>query len=112
MQSKKLFLSIMILFILASFPFINAVGASSELWSQTYGGASYDTAQSVVETSDGGYILAGAVDSVTPVSDWWVVRTDGYGIPEFPSWAILPLLIVATLVVMLYKQRLPKTSSK
>lgn len=81
-------------------------------WNQTYGGEGYEDANSLVETSDGGYILAGAVDSVTPVSDWWVVRTDAYGIPEFPSWAILPLLLVATLVVMLYKQRLPKTSGK
>jgi len=32
-------------------------------------------------------------------------------IPEFPSWAILPLLIVATLVAILYKKRLPKNIS-
>ncbi len=33
----------------------------------------------------------------------------GY-IPEFPSWIILPLLLAATLVALLCKQRLPKTS--
>lgn len=32
----------------------------------------------------------------------------GY-IPEFPSWIIMPLLLVATLVAVLCKQRLPKT---
>jgi len=32
-------------------------------------------------------------------------------IPEFPSWLILPLLLVATLVVIICKQRLPKTPS-
>jgi len=34
----------------------------------------------------------------------------GY-IPEFPSWIILPLLITATLVAIICKKRLPKTSS-
>jgi len=42
-----------------------------------------------------------AVDQYTPV---------GY-IPEFPSWSILPLLIAATLVVIICKKRLPKISS-
>jgi parallel beta-helix repeat protein len=32
-------------------------------------------------------------------------------IPEFPSWIILPLFIVATLLIIFYKQRLPKTPS-
>ena len=32
-------------------------------------------------------------------------------IPEFPSWVILPLLLVATLLIIFYKKRLPKTSS-
>jgi len=31
-------------------------------------------------------------------------------IPEFPSWAVLPLIIAATLLVAVYKQRLPKNS--
>jgi len=33
-------------------------------------------------------------------------------IPEFPSWTILPLLITATLVIIICKQRLPKTPNK
>ena len=32
----------------------------------------------------------------------------GY-IPEFPSWVVLPLLLTAPFVVMLFKKRLPKT---
>lgn len=35
----------------------------------------------------------------------------GGSIPEFPSWAILPLLLVATVVVILCKKRLPKNLS-
>jgi len=34
-----------------------------------------------------------------------------YIIPEFPSWTILPLLLVATLVAILCKKRLPKNLS-
>jgi nitrous oxidase accessory protein NosD len=30
-------------------------------------------------------------------------------IPEFPTWTILPLLLTATLVAIICKQRLPKT---
>ncbi|UCC57982.1 MAG: right-handed parallel beta-helix repeat-containing protein [Candidatus Bathyarchaeum sp.] len=30
-------------------------------------------------------------------------------IPEFPSWTILPLLLMATLVVIIYKRNLPKS---
>jgi parallel beta-helix repeat protein len=32
-------------------------------------------------------------------------------IPEFPSWGILPLLLIATLAAMVYKQRLPKNAN-
>ncbi|MCZ2809690.1 MAG: right-handed parallel beta-helix repeat-containing protein [Candidatus Bathyarchaeota archaeon] len=32
-------------------------------------------------------------------------------IPEFPSWIILPLFLVATLLIIICKQRLPKTPS-
>ncbi len=75
MQSKNLFLLIMILFTLTSFPFINAVGTSSELWSQTYGGEYDDIAYSLVETSDGGYALAGYTNSFGAGStDFWLVK--------------------------------------
>lgn len=32
-------------------------------------------------------------------------------IPEFPSWTILPLILVATLAVIIYRKRLPEKSS-
>jgi len=59
MPSKKLFLASTILFVLITLPLIGSVGASSEMWSQTYGGKNEDVARSLVETSDGGYALAG-----------------------------------------------------
>jgi len=214
MLSKKLFLSSVTFFVLVSLPFINSAGASSVMWSQTYesgrfqtayslvetsdggyaiagqsglvddfcllktdewgnmqwtktyGGTNDDRAFSLVETSDGGYAIAGGTESFGAGSfDFWLVKTDGYGnmewnqtydagegwayslvetsdggyaiagdmhstdagiiydaflvktdehgiIPEFPSWIILPLLITATLVIIICKQRLPKTPSK
>jgi len=50
------------------------------LWSRTYGGASYDVARSVEQTIDGGYIIGGWTNSFgTGGSDFWLIKTDGFG---------------------------------
>jgi len=59
MLSKKLFLASVAFFVLLSLPFVGSVGASSEMWSQTYGGIEDEEAYSLIETSDGGYALTG-----------------------------------------------------
>ncbi|HDQ06260.1 MAG TPA: hypothetical protein ENN36_06030 [Candidatus Bathyarchaeota archaeon] len=80
MLSKKLFFTNVVLFILAGFLFIGSVGASSEMWSQTYGGEGTEKAYSLVETSDGAYVLAGyTYPSDTEESDVWLVKTDAHG---------------------------------
>ena len=86
-------------------------GAGNMEWNRTYGGADHDSANSLVQTSDGGYAIAGSTSSFgAGASDFWLIKTDEQGIiPEFPSWTILPLLFVAALVAIIYKQRLPKT---
>jgi len=162
--SKKLFLASTILIVLVSLPLIGSVGASSEMWSQTYGGTGGDLAYSLVETSDGGFALAGetysfdvgqgdfwlvktdengnaewnqtyggkSIDIARSLvetsdggfalagkttsfgagsSDFWLVKTDANGIPEFPSWVILPVLLVATLAAIICKQRLLRKSA-
>jgi hypothetical protein len=51
-------------------------------WNQTYGGAQYEYARSLVETSDGGYAIAGFKGSQTidfQAGDFWLVKTDSYG---------------------------------
>jgi len=84
----------------------------SMIWNRTYGGAEDDIAHSLVVTSDGGFAIAGETSSFgAGDSDFWLVKTDEYGIPEFPSWAILPLLLLATLVTIFCKKRLPKNLS-
>jgi hypothetical protein len=54
----------------------DAVG--NMLWSRTYGGANNDRALQVVDTSDGGYALAGDT-----VGDFWLVKTDASGIAQW-----------------------------
>jgi len=49
-------------------------------WNKTYGGASWDYAFSVVQTSEGGYAIAGATSSFGVGSlDFWLVKTDADG---------------------------------
>jgi hypothetical protein len=54
--------------------------ASSKMWSQTYGGANDDSANAIVQTSDGGYALTGYTRSFGAGSDdFWLVKTDANG---------------------------------
>lgn len=49
-------------------------------WNQTYGGTGNDEAHALVETSEGGYALAGYTESVgAGADDFWLVKTDELG---------------------------------
>jgi hypothetical protein len=68
----------------------------------------------LIETSDGGYALAGYegdyTDSFTH-ADFWLIKTNEYGvIPEFPSWTILPLFLAITLFSVVVKRKLTTSS--
>ena len=53
-------------------------------WSKTFGGADYDLAWSIVQTSDGGYALAGVTGSYgAGGGDFWIVKTDSSGNEEW-----------------------------
>ena len=56
------------------------------------------------------YVIGGGVGWLTATAAVEQYTPVGY-ISEFPLWVILPLLITATLVIIICKQRLPKTSS-
>jgi hypothetical protein len=52
----------------------------NKLWDQTYGGAGQEWANSVQQTTDGGYIIAGFREfSQGRARDFWLVKTDADG---------------------------------
>ncbi|MEF3167805.1 MAG: hypothetical protein K6360_00495 [Deltaproteobacteria bacterium] len=54
--------------------------AHAQQWAKTYGGTSHDVANSIQQTSDGGYIVAGWTSSFG-AGDWdfWVIKLDASG---------------------------------
>ncbi len=49
-------------------------------WAKTYGGANWDYASSIQQTSDGGYIVAGKTSSFDAIGDdVWVLKLDASG---------------------------------
>jgi len=63
---------------------IETDSSGTEEWSQTFGGSEYDYSDSVVETSDGGYIVAGSTESYgAGGSDVWLIKTDANGTEEW-----------------------------
>jgi hypothetical protein len=49
------------------------------LWTKTYGNISYDTAYSICQTADGGYIFTGDYEQADNTCDVWIVKTDESG---------------------------------
>ena len=80
MQCRTLFLSCIVLFVLIGFPLINSVGASSIIWSKTFGGDDMDACTSMVQTADGGFALAGYTASFGEGGiDMWLIKVDANG---------------------------------
>jgi hypothetical protein len=53
---------------------------ATSMWSQTYGGTGSDSVEVFIQTSDGGYALAGYTNSFGAGSyDFWLVKTDADG---------------------------------
>jgi predicted secreted protein len=49
-------------------------------WNKSYGGEGKEFAEAVIQTSDGGYAMAGASDSFSVgLQDFWLVKTDADG---------------------------------
>ncbi|MCJ7423483.1 hypothetical protein MUP01_04340, partial [Candidatus Bathyarchaeota archaeon] len=54
--------------------------SGNEQWSKTYGGTNWDYANALVQTTDGGYALAGVTYSFGAGNgDFWLVKTDASG---------------------------------
>jgi hypothetical protein len=48
-------------------------------WSQTHGGTGWDNANSVIQTDDGGYAVAGYTESFGAGSDFWLIKMTSEG---------------------------------
>lgn len=82
-------------------------------WNQTYGGADFDVAYSLVQTSDMGFALAGETKSFGAGSiDYCLIKTNEQGITEFSSLIILPLLLVASFAAIICKYKLSKENPR
>ena len=81
----------------SDFWLVKTDSAGNEEWSKTFGGENSDWARSVIQTSDGGYALAGYTGSYgAGGEDFWLVKTDSSGNEEWnktfggenPDWAL------------------------
>ncbi|MDG6222095.1 MAG: hypothetical protein QCH99_02405 [Candidatus Bathyarchaeota archaeon] len=88
---------------------IKTDGSGKLEWNQTYGDEWDERAQSIIETSDGGFALAGYSLSGPPGGDmkFLAIKTNQQGIiPEFASWTIFPLFLTGVLVVVILRKKL------
>jgi predicted secreted protein len=75
--------------------------AGNMMWNMTYGGNNTEIPYSIIQTSDGGYVLTGSTTSFgAGGEDVWLVKTDESGvIPEgLPIGVMLLLSTVASIV--------------
>ncbi|MCK5052522.1 MAG: T9SS type A sorting domain-containing protein [Candidatus Cloacimonetes bacterium] len=70
--------------IIISIFLITALSLGAIVFSETYGGVDYENAESVQQTSDGGYVIVGSGQSYgAGYWDAWMVKTDAYGTLEW-----------------------------
>ena len=72
----------------------------NQLWNRSYGGEYFDEAYDVIQTNDGGYALAcQSLSFGAGISNFWLIKTDEYGVvPEF-STMIVPMALLVTVTV-------------
>ena len=73
--------------------------AGNELWNKTFGGIDIDSAHSVWQTNDGGYIIAGTTSSFGDDGrNVWLVKTDPNGNEQWNKTYWEPCMNCATLI--------------
>ncbi len=84
-------------------------------WNQTYGGPGLDSANSIIQTPDGGYAFTGSYFSSDRVADFWLVKTNPESLPIIPIISpivIPPLTITTTSEPMSTSEIPPETTSE
>jgi hypothetical protein len=84
-------------------------------WNRTYGGTNEDGATALVQTSDGGYALAGRTTSYgSGEPDFWLVKTKADGAVQdwSPDLVLIALVAAVIVVVILLAVILAKRNSK
>ena len=91
-EKKNLIGIVFVMLVSVGFAAANTISTASnsteipvKQWEKTYGGPTNDWAASVIQTSDGGYIIAGSSESRsgTFCYDIWIVKTDSSGNKEW-----------------------------
>ena len=83
MHRKTVLLGTVLFVLLCSSLFLS-VKSDASSWVQNYGGLNWDSARAVIETSDGGYALAGTCNYKYGVTtDFWLVKTNAAGNMEW-----------------------------
>jgi len=49
------------------------------LWTKSFGGAESDEGHSVIQASDGGFVIAGVKESLVTYDDMWLIKTNSSG---------------------------------
>ncbi|MGD9130114.1 MAG: hypothetical protein PVH73_00895 [Candidatus Bathyarchaeota archaeon] len=100
--------------IFADFLLIKTDNQGNMQWNQTYAGGEVLGYPSLVQTSDGGFALSGAIKSwETGAYDYWLIKTEPHeephDNPEVLLWLILPVTLAAVVAVpVVYRRRLHK----
>jgi len=95
------------------FLLIKTDGNGNMQWNQTYGEkGDWNIAYALIKTTDGGYAIVGETLSSNDKVDALLIKTDEQGIiPEFPTGAILPIILTTILIWIIVKSHL-KHSTK
>jgi len=83
--------------------FIRLDSDGNKVWDKTFGGSKYDYAKSLIQTTDGGYVVAGGTESYSEGnSDFWVIKLNNQGNREWDKtfggsdWDMATALIQTT----------------
>jgi hypothetical protein len=86
--------------LLADFLLVKTDKRGNMLWNQTYPGQAVLGYPSLVQTMDCGFVLSGAIGSWESGDyDFWLIKTDAYDNPEFPSWILILILVAGFFAV-------------